>query len=250
MGNCCQQCAASMLRCCAWQRQAPPHARTPPPLPPSHFHSTRQVTTASKGGGWGRGGGAPTKERGARGDSRGGGGLNPLATSVHRGFLLWCANPAIATAHARAHQDAAHGGRRPGRSMFAEWQGASRAGPAMGMRPWPGCLRTPLTGAIACCDPRTTRLGLQLLAVSLLDATVKVFYLDTLKFFLSLYGHKVCEYKRTLVLFFFGWGRANGGSAHGVVRALCWSVAPVGAGSGRNSCRYCRWTFRRTAHCW
>ena len=31
----------------------------------------------------------------------------------------------------------------------------------------------------------------QLLAISLLDATVKVFYIDTLKFFLSLYGHKV-----------------------------------------------------------
>jgi len=29
------------------------------------------------------------------------------------------------------------------------------------------------------------------LAVALLDATVKVFYQDTLKFFLSLYGHKV-----------------------------------------------------------
>lgn len=31
----------------------------------------------------------------------------------------------------------------------------------------------------------------KLLAVSLLDSTVKVFYQDTLKFFLSLYGHKV-----------------------------------------------------------
>lgn len=31
----------------------------------------------------------------------------------------------------------------------------------------------------------------KLLAVSLLDSTVKVFYTDTLKFFLSLYGHKV-----------------------------------------------------------
>ena len=29
------------------------------------------------------------------------------------------------------------------------------------------------------------------LAVALLDATVKIFYHDTLKFFLSLYGHKV-----------------------------------------------------------
>ena len=32
----------------------------------------------------------------------------------------------------------------------------------------------------------------KLLAVSLLDSTVKVFYQDSLKFFLSLYGHKVC----------------------------------------------------------
>lgn len=31
----------------------------------------------------------------------------------------------------------------------------------------------------------------RLLAVSLLDSTVKIFYQDTLKFFLSLYGHKV-----------------------------------------------------------
>jgi U3 small nucleolar RNA-associated protein 12 len=31
----------------------------------------------------------------------------------------------------------------------------------------------------------------KLLAVSLLDSTVKVFFQDTLKFFLSLYGHKV-----------------------------------------------------------
>lgn len=29
------------------------------------------------------------------------------------------------------------------------------------------------------------------LAVALLDATVRIFYQDTLKFFLSLYGHKV-----------------------------------------------------------
>jgi U3 small nucleolar RNA-associated protein 12 len=29
------------------------------------------------------------------------------------------------------------------------------------------------------------------LAVALLDSTVKVFFQDTLKFFLSLYGHKV-----------------------------------------------------------
>jgi U3 small nucleolar RNA-associated protein 12 len=33
----------------------------------------------------------------------------------------------------------------------------------------------------------------KLLAVSLLDSTVKVFYQDTLKFFLSLYGHKVLQ---------------------------------------------------------
>lgn len=31
----------------------------------------------------------------------------------------------------------------------------------------------------------------KLIAVSLLDSTVKIFYQDTLKFFLSLYGHKV-----------------------------------------------------------
>ena len=31
------------------------------------------------------------------------------------------------------------------------------------------------------------------IAVALLDATVKIFYQDTLKFFLSLYGHKVCR---------------------------------------------------------
>jgi U3 small nucleolar RNA-associated protein 12 len=32
----------------------------------------------------------------------------------------------------------------------------------------------------------------KLLAVALLDSTVKVFYQDSLKFSLSLYGHKVC----------------------------------------------------------
>jgi U3 small nucleolar RNA-associated protein 12 len=31
----------------------------------------------------------------------------------------------------------------------------------------------------------------RLLAIALLDNTVKVFYADTLKFFLSLYGHKL-----------------------------------------------------------
>lgn len=34
----------------------------------------------------------------------------------------------------------------------------------------------------------------KLLAVALLDSTVKVFYQDTLKFFLSLYGHKVVAF--------------------------------------------------------
>lgn len=34
----------------------------------------------------------------------------------------------------------------------------------------------------------------RLLAVSLLDSTVKVFFADTLKFFLSLYGHKVSPF--------------------------------------------------------
>ena len=33
------------------------------------------------------------------------------------------------------------------------------------------------------------------LAVALLDSTVKVFYQDSLGFFLSLYGHKVCVIK-------------------------------------------------------
>jgi len=43
----------------------------------------------------------------------------------------------------------------------------------------------------------------KLLAVALLDSTVKVFYQDTLKFFLSLYGHKVnylCIFGNVLVL--------------------------------------------------
>jgi U3 small nucleolar RNA-associated protein 12 len=31
----------------------------------------------------------------------------------------------------------------------------------------------------------------KLIAISLLDSTIKVFYTDSLKFFLSLYGHKV-----------------------------------------------------------
>lgn len=37
----------------------------------------------------------------------------------------------------------------------------------------------------------------KLLAVALLDSTVKVFYQDSLKFFLSLYGHKVRFYLGT-----------------------------------------------------
>ena len=40
----------------------------------------------------------------------------------------------------------------------------------------------------------------KLLAVALLDSTVKVFYQDTLKFFLSLYGHKVRGISSALVM--------------------------------------------------
>lgn len=40
----------------------------------------------------------------------------------------------------------------------------------------------------------------RLLAVSLLDSTVKVFHEDTLKFFLSLYGHKVRFYNSSCFL--------------------------------------------------
>jgi len=40
----------------------------------------------------------------------------------------------------------------------------------------------------------------KLLAVSLLDSTVKVFYQDTLKFFLSLYGHKVGHVDYSVIL--------------------------------------------------
>ena len=51
------------------------------------------------------------------------------------------------------------------------------------------------------------------LAVALLDSTVKVFYQDSLGFFLSLYGHKVCdiksyhEYDRSVCLssLFYPW---------------------------------------------
>lgn len=39
----------------------------------------------------------------------------------------------------------------------------------------------------------------KLLAVALLDSTVKVFYQDTLKFFLSLYGHKVSTLRATTI---------------------------------------------------
>jgi hypothetical protein len=46
------------------------------------------------------------------------------------------------------------------------------------------------THSLSVCLWLGTTLHLQLLAVSLLDATVKVFYMDSLKFFLSLYGHK------------------------------------------------------------
>ena len=37
------------------------------------------------------------------------------------------------------------------------------------------------------------------LAVALLDSTVKIFFSDTLKFFLSLYGHKVNSRPRLFV---------------------------------------------------
>lgn len=40
------------------------------------------------------------------------------------------------------------------------------------------------------CSLRRSTAG-KLLAVALLDCTVKVFFLDSLKFFLSLYGHKL-----------------------------------------------------------
>jgi len=40
----------------------------------------------------------------------------------------------------------------------------------------------------------------KLLAVSLLDSTVKVFYQDSLKFFLSLYGHKVGQRCSSMIL--------------------------------------------------
>ena len=58
---------------------------------------------------------------------------------------------------------------------------------------WPragGSRRFSSLGAFASGRLRSVRCP-QLLAISLLDATVKVFYIDTLKFFLSLYGHKV-----------------------------------------------------------
>jgi U3 small nucleolar RNA-associated protein 12 len=40
----------------------------------------------------------------------------------------------------------------------------------------------------------------KLLAVALLDATVKVFYQENLKFFISLYGHKVSSYKAVVTV--------------------------------------------------
>ncbi len=58
----------------------------------------------------------------------------------------------------------------------------------------------------------------KLLAVSLLDSTVKVFYQDSLKFFLSLYGHKVRN-------------------------PLSPAVQPP---EGQNSFPSCLWTFRTT----
>ena len=38
------------------------------------------------------------------------------------------------------------------------------------------------------------------LAVALLDMTVKIFYADTLKFFLSLYGHKVSRLTQRIAI--------------------------------------------------
>jgi U3 small nucleolar RNA-associated protein 12 len=59
----------------------------------------------------------------------------------------------------------------------------------------------------------------RLLAVALLDSTVKVFYQDTLKFFLSLYGHKV-----------------------GIYMSMCTLSKFITS----SSCRSCLWTFRAT----
>lgn len=55
------------------------------------------------------------------------------------------------------------------------------------------------------------------LAVSLLDSTVKIFFQDSLKFFLSLYGHKV------------GRALGSGGTAAGLWRLLVASC-PVDPG--------------------
>lgn len=41
----------------------------------------------------------------------------------------------------------------------------------------------------------------KLIAVSLLDSTVKIFFQDNLKFFLSLYGHKVNQIARASLIF-------------------------------------------------
>lgn len=59
----------------------------------------------------------------------------------------------------------------------------------------------------------------KLLAVSLLDSTVKVFYQDSLKFFLSLYGHKV--------------------SVGGLLRLLTHLNSVINF-----SCLFSRWTFQ------
>jgi U3 small nucleolar RNA-associated protein 12 len=50
------------------------------------------------------------------------------------------------------------------------------------------------------------------LAVSTLDATVKIFFQDSLKFFLSLYGHKVRPVKFSILL-------------HSILRICCWISA-------------------------
>jgi len=48
------------------------------------------------------------------------------------------------------------------------------------------------------------------LAVSLLDSTVKVFYQDSLKYFLSLYGHKVSGLSGLRCNFFLTNSSASG----------------------------------------
>lgn len=56
------------------------------------------------------------------------------------------------------------------------------------------------------------------LAVALLDSTVKVFYQDTLKFFLSLYGHKVCPFSHVKPLNFSFLSLASGARDGYIVR--------------------------------